>query len=353
MPSSETLASDTQSGATLHAVPAAWGPKPGETPRANAIAVLLPCYNEEATIADVVRQFRAALPSAEIYVYDNNSTDRTGQEAMAAGAIVRREIHQGKGNVLRRMFADIEADIYVLADGDGTYEPAAAATLIDRMIRDNLDMVVGSRVGGPDAYRRGHRFGNRMFNHLVSYLFGKNFSDILSGYRVFSRRFAKSFPAASNGFEIETELSVHAIDIKLATAEIPLPYGERPSHSPSKLRTYRDGARILWTILKMYRALRPFRFYGLVAVVLALVSVGLALPVVNTYFETGLVPRLPTAVLAASIMQLAFLSFVCGIIIESVSNTRRELKRMRYLDLPSLAASRRHAERPSPTEQRG
>ena len=362
MPSFETVTSDNphaeaQSGATPHALPTAWGARPGETPRANTIAVLLPCYNEEATIADVVTGFRAALPSAEVYVYDNNSTDRTIAEAERAGAIVRREMHQGKGNVVRRMFADIDADIYLLADGDGTYEPGSAGSLIDRTIRDNLDMVVGTRVGGgPDAYRRGHRFGNRMFNHLVAHLFGKNFSDILSGYRVFSRRFAKSFPAASNGFEIETEFSVHAIDIKLATAEIPLPYGERPSHSPSKLRTYRDGARILWTILKMYRALRPFRFYGFVAAVLALVSILLALPVVDTYLETGLVPRLPTAVLAASVMQLAFLSFVCGIIIESVSNTRRELKRMRYLDLPSLAASRRHVERhverPAP-QQRG
>ncbi|PLX36546.1 MAG: glycosyl transferase [Hyphomicrobiales bacterium] len=315
-------------------------------PRANAIAVLLPCYNEEATIAGVVNGFRAALPSAEIYVYDNNSTDQTSEEAARAGAIVRREMHQGKGNVVRRMFADIDADIFVLADGDGTYEPAAAAQLINRMVQDNLDMVVGTRVGGgPEAYRRGHRFGNRMFNHIVGYLFGRNFSDILSGYRVFSRRFAKSFPAASNGFEIETELSVHAIDIKLATAEIPLPYGERPSHSPSKLRTYHDGMRILWTIMKMYRALRPFRFYGIGAIVLAMISVFLALPVFDTYLETGLVPRLPTAVLAASIMQLAFLSFMCGIIIESVSNTRRELKRMRYLDLPSLAASRRRSER--------
>jgi glycosyltransferase involved in cell wall biosynthesis len=305
-----------------------------------AIAVLLPCYNEEATIGLVVEQFRRNLPGASVYVYDNNSTDRTAEIALAAGATVRHEPYQGKGNVVRRMFADIEADVYILADGDLTYDADAAGRLVETLVSRNVDMVVGVRVGQGHAFRRGHRAGNRFFNWMVARLFGDAFSDILSGYRVMSRRFAKSFPAASSGFEIETELAVHALDLKLATVEVPLVYGERPENSSSKLRTYRDGARILTQIAMMYRALKPLQFYGLVAGMLCALSVALGAPVIVDYIETGLVPRLPTAILAASIMQLAFLSLTCGIIIEAISASRRELKRMRYLDLASPGADR-------------
>jgi glycosyltransferase involved in cell wall biosynthesis len=306
-----------------------------------SIAILLPCYNEEATIAAVVESFRRVLPGATIYVYDNNSTDRTSEAAAEAGAVVRRERYQGKGNVVRRMFADIEADIYVLADGDLTYDASAAGRLVDALVSENVDMVVGVRVGTGQAFRRGHQFGNRFFNRVVAHLFGDGFSDILSGYRVVSRRFAKSFPASSAGFEIETELSVHALDLKLATTEIPLHYGERPENSKSKLNTYRDGARISLSILMMYRALRPFQFYGAIFLGLLAVAFGLSVPLVVTYWETGLVPRLPTAVLAASMIQLAFMSLTCGIVIEAVSASRREFKRMRYLDIPAPGAERR------------
>lgn len=305
-----------------------------------SIAVLLPCYNEEPTIAVVVEQFRRALPGASIYVYDNNSSDRTADAALAAGAIVRHERYQGKGNVVRRMFADIEADIYVLADGDLTYDAAAAASLVDVLVGKNVDMVVGVRVAEGQAFRRGHRFGNRLFNWMVARLFGDCFTDILSGYRVMSRRFAKSFPATSSGFEIETELSVHALDLKLATEEIPLVYGERPGNSASKLRTYRDGIRILGKIIMMYRTLRPFRFYGLIALALFVLALALGTPIILAFIETGLVLRLPTAILAASIMQLGFLSLVCGTIIDAISASRREQKRMRYLDLPAPGAAR-------------
>lgn len=309
--------------------------------RNRSIAVLLPCRNEESAIAAVVKGFRRGLPGADIFVYDNNSTDRTAEIAADAGAIVRREPFQGKGNVVRRMFADVEADIYVLADGDLTYDASAAGQLVDVLVARNVDMVVGIRAGPEGSFPRGHRLGNRLFNLLVSRLFGSGFTDILSGYRVMSRRFAKSFPAASSGFEIETELSVHALDLKLATAEVPLRYGARPENSASKLKTYRDGARILLKIVQMYKALRPFRFFGAIFVLLCLVSLGLTAPIFITYLETGLVPRLPTAILAAGIMQLGFMSLICGIIIEAVSETRRELKRLRYLDLPAPGAERR------------
>jgi len=304
-----------------------------------SIAVLLPCYNEETAIAGVIGDFRKALPSARIFVYDNNSTDGTADAASKAGAIVRSETHQGKGNVVRRMLADIDADIYVLADGDATYDTTAAGRLIDALVTGNLDMVVGTRLGGgAEAYRRGHQWGNRFFNRVVQHLFGNGFSDILSGYRVLSRRFAKSFPVTSSGFEIETELCVHALDLKIATAEIELPYGARPEGSESKLRTYRDGARILWTILMLYKELKPFRFFGAGGLALMLVSLGLGAPLISTFYETGLVPRFPTAILATGIMQMGFLSFGCGLVLESVAQGRREAKRMRYLDLRSVAA---------------
>ena len=319
------------------------GDEPMAPPPATArpsIAILLPCYNEQATIAAVIDGFRRAVPGAAIYVYDNNSTDGTAEAARAAGALVRHERFQGKGNVVRRMFADIEADIYVLADGDLTYDAAAAPRLIDELVARQLDMVVGVRVGADGAFPRGHRFGNRLFNFIVAEAFGNSFTDILSGYRVMSRRFAKSFPASSAGFEIETELSVHALDLRLATAEVALAYGERPQNSQSKLRTYRDGVRILAMIMMMYRTLKPFQFYGLIALALFVIAFALGLPILVTYVETGLVPRLPTAILAASIVQVAVLSLTCGIIIDAVSASRREQKHMRYLDLPAPGAPR-------------
>lgn len=308
--------------------------------RNQSIAVLLPCYNEEAAITDVVDGFRRALPSARIYVYDNNSTDGTHDAAAKAGAIVRTEPYQGKGNVVRRMLADIDADIYVIADGDATYDPTAAGKLIDRLVVDNLDMVVGTRKGGgEEAYRRGHQWGNLFFNKVVSRLFGPGFTDILSGYRVFSRRFAKSFPVTSSGFEIETELSVHALDLKIATAEMPLRYGARPEGSQSKLNTYKDGARIAWAIAMLYKELKPFRFFGIAGLALMAVSLGLAFPLILTWAGTGLVPRFPTAILSMGIMQLGFMSLGCGMVLESVAQGRREAKRMRYLDLQSVANS--------------
>lgn len=307
--------------------------------RRPAVAVLLPCYNEATTIAATVTAFRAALPEARIFVYDNNSTDGTAACAAAAGAIVRHEPYQGKGNVVRRMFADIDADIYVMADGDMTYDPSAAPALVERLLREQLDMVVGARIDTEAAaYRRGHRLGNALFNRITFALFGSPFKDIFSGYRVFSRRFVKSFPAASSGFEIEAELTVHALDLKLRTDEVPLPYGRRPDNSHSKLKTYRDGARILWTLVNMYRAIQPLRFYGLIAAVLALTSLGLAAPIIQTYLATGLVPRFPTAILSAAVMQLAFLMLVCGLVVDAISGGRREMKRMRYLELRALEA---------------
>ncbi len=298
------------------------------------IAVLLPCYNEEAAIGGTVAAFKDALPQAGIYVYDNNSTDRTIEMALAAGAIVRREPYQGKGNVVRRMFADIDADVYVMADGDMTYDPTAAPDLISRLVEGQLDMVVGARVETAQAaYRRGHRFGNALFNAITTKLFHSHFTDIFSGYRVFSRRFVKSFPASSAGFEIESELTVHALDLKLRTAEVPLPYGKRPENSVSKLNTYRDGLRILWMLLGMYRMVKPLNYYGAVAAVLALCSLLVGAPVIETWLETGLVPRFPTAIMAAAIAQLAALTLVCGVVVDAVSDTRREIKRLRYLDL--------------------
>lgn len=304
----------------------------GETP-APRIAVLLPCYNEEAAVAGTVLAFKAALPGADVYVYDNNSTDRTVERATEAGATVRREPHQGKGNVVRRMFADIDADIYVLADGDMTYDPSAAPQLVEHLVAGKLDMVIGARIEtAEESYRRGHRLGNRVFNLLTAVLFKSPFNDIFSGYRVFSRRFVKSFPAASSGFEIESELTVHALELRLLAAEVPLPYGKRPENSVSKLKTYRDGFRILRMLFGMYRMVAPFRFYGAIAAALALLSLALGLPVIETWLDTGLVPRLPTAILAAAIAQLSVLMLVCGLIVESFAETRREIKRFKYLD---------------------
>jgi glycosyltransferase involved in cell wall biosynthesis len=296
------------------------------------LAVLVPCFNEEAAIAKVVADFRAALPEAAIYVYDNNSTDRTAEVARDAGALVRRELHQGKGNVVRRMFADVEADIYVLVDGDATYDAPSARAMIVRLSNDRLDMVVAARVEeNASAYRPGHRTGNRLLTGFFASVFNATFSDILSGYRVFSRRFVKSFPVLSRGFEIETELSVHALELELAVAEIPTPYYARPAGSVSKLNTWRDGLRILSTILGLFRSERPLAFFSGLGIVLAIVSIGFSIPIFVTYFEQGIVPRIPTAILSTGLMLLAFLAIVAGLVLDTVTRGRREMKLIAYL----------------------
>jgi len=301
------------------------------------VAVLVPCFNEEAAVATVVADFQKALPAADIYVYDNNSKDRTIEVARGAGAEVRRERRQGKGHVVRRMFADIDADIYVLVDGDATYDAASAPRMIDTLINDHLDMVVGFRVDqSTAAYRRGHRTGNRMLSRFLSMVFGQAFKDILSGYRVFSRRFVKSFPVLSDGFEIETELSVHALELALPVAEIETPYFARPEGSVSKLNTWRDGFRILGTILKLYRSEKPLRFFTGIGVFLMWLSVVLAIPVIITYFEEGIVPRLPTAVLSTGLMIVAVLSVSSGLVLDTVTRGRREMKLLAYLSQPAI-----------------
>src|SRR6267154_2316258 len=302
---------------------------PAQTMR---IAVLVPCFNEEAAVAFVIADFRKALPSAEIFVYDNNSSDRTVAVACDAGAQVRSERRQGKGHVVRRMFADIDADIYVLVDGDATYDAASAPRMIEALISDHLDMVVGFRVDQSEsAYRPGHRTGNWMLTGFLSSVFGQAFRDILSGYRVFSRRFVKSFPVLSDGFEIETELSVHALELALPVAEIETPYYARPEGSVSKLNTWRDGFRILGTILKLYRSEKPLCFFVVIGTFLALVSFGLAVPVIITYLEEGIVPRLPTAVLSTGLMIVAVLSVSSGMVLDTVTRGRREMKLLAYL----------------------
>ena len=303
------------------------------------IAVLLPCYNEETAIVQTVAGFRAALPDAMIYVYDNNSSDRTVDVARAAGAVVRTERMQGKGNVVRRMFADIDADVYVMADGDATYEAAAAPTLIARLVDEKLDMVVGARKSEiDDAYRRGHRLGNKMLTGMLTQVFGRSFTDILSGYRVFSRRFVKSFPVLSAGFEIETEISVHALELKMPTAEVVTAYAARPEGSVSKLSTYSDGWRILRTIAMLARFERPLAFFGFSGLVFAMMAIFLSIPLVLTYLQTGTVPRFPTAILATGLMILAFLNFFAGLILDTVVRGRREVRRLAYLQYPAPGA---------------
>jgi glycosyltransferase involved in cell wall biosynthesis len=305
------------------------------------IAVILPCYNEAAAIGKVVADFRAALPAATVYVYDNNSTDATADLAREAGAVVRCEALQGKGNVLRRAFSDVDADIYVLADGDDTYDAAAAPEMVRLLIVRRLDMITGVRKeSAAAAYRRGHRFGNRVLTGLVGSVFDAQIADMLSGYRVFSRRFVKSFPALASGFETETEFTVHALELRMATGEVPTAYRERPVGSTSKLRTYRDGIRILRTIMVLVKEERPLSFFSLIAAWLLLGALALGLPIVTEFWRTGLVPRLPTAVLAASLVLLASLSATCGLVLESVTRGRRELKRLAYLAIPVLTDSR-------------
>ena len=296
------------------------------------IAVLLPCYNEDAAIAQTVAGFRAALPTATIYVYDNNSKDRTIEVARAAGAIVRSERMQGKGHVVRRMFADVDADIYVMADGDTTYDAEAAPQLVQKLLDEQLDMVVGSRVTQQDAaYRRGHAMGNKLLTGMLARLFGRSFTDILSGYRVFSRRFVKSFPVLSGGFEIETEISVHALELRMPVGEVETRYFARPEGSASKLSTYSDGFRILNTIVTLYRIERPLLFFGAIGGLFALAALVLGVPLAITYYHTHLVPRLPTAIMATGLIILAALCFFAGLILDTVVRGRREVRRLAYL----------------------
>jgi len=301
------------------------------------IAVLLPCYNEGVAIASVVQDFRKALPTAAIYVYDNNSQDNTIAEAKKAGAIVRREPLQGKGHVVRRMFSDVEADVYVMADGDGTYNTQDADLMVTLLKERQLDMVIGARVAKEQgAYRFGHALGNRLFNCVVAFLFGNRFQDIFSGFRVFSRRFVKSFPALSHGFDIETELSIHSLELNLPIHEIPSVYGERPAGSASKLRTITDGFRILSRIFFLLMQVKPLFLFGTVACALVIAALILGYPLVTNFLSTGLVPRLPTAILATGLMILGFLSLACGFILNNVSYGRREVKRLAYLTIPAL-----------------
>ena len=310
----------------------------GEAGAAPRIAVLVPCYNEALTIAAVVRGFREALPQAVVYVYDNNSGDGTAEAARAAGAVVRFERRQGKGNVVRRMFADIDADVYVLVDGDDTYEVAAAPRLVAELVDNGLDFVNGARVStAAAAYRPGHRFGNYALTELVRIIFGRQFTDMLSGYKALSARFVKSFPAMSSGFETETELAVHALELRMPCGEIETAYKERPEGSVSKLSTWRDGFRILKLIARLVKDERPLQFFGILGLVVGLCGIALGAPVVATYLETGLVPRLPTAVLSIGLVILGVLSFFAGLILDMVTRTRQEMKRLVYLSIGRLA----------------
>ena len=306
------------------------------------IAVLIPCYNEEVAVAKVVKDFQAALPEATVFVFDNNSSDNTVAVARAAGAEVFHERRQGKGFVVRRMFTDVEADIYVLVDGDATYDAPSARRMIDRLLTDRLDMVVGKRVDQEvAAYRAGHRAGNWLLTSSVASMFGRTITDMLSGYRVFSRRFVKSFPMLSGGFEIETELVVHALELGLPVAEIDTPYYARPEGSTSKLNTWRDGFRILWTILQLYRSERPLTFFSIIGYTLTILGIGVSVPVVVTFWETGLVPRLPTAVLSMGLILMAFLSFSVGLVLDMVTRGRREMKLLAYLSHRAPGEERR------------
>ena len=300
------------------------------------IAVLLPCYNEEAAIAATVKGFKKALPTATVYVYDNNSSDRTREIAAKAGAVVRSERQQGKGHVVRRMFADVDADVYVMADGDLTYDSTAAPAMVDLLIAEQLDMVVGTRRHEEkEAFRGGHVIGNKLFTGLLAGLFGRSFTDIFTGYRVFSRRFVKSFPVLSSGFEIETEISVHALELRMPVGEVETAYAARLEGSHSKLSTYSDGWRILKTIVTLYRIERPVLFYGSIGALLVLAAILLSVPLVITYLHTGLVPRVPTAILVTGMTIVAVLCFFAGLILDTVTRGRREVRRLAYLALPT------------------
>jgi len=303
----------------------------------------VPCYNEEQTIGNVVRAFRAVLPNAEIYVYDNNSKDQTIARAREAGAVVCSQPLQGKGHVVRRMFSDIEADAYVMVDGDDTYDAASAPGMVSLLLREGLDMVVGRRVDDDvAAYRSGHRLGNLLLTGTVAFLFGHRFEDMLSGYRIFSRRFVKSFPVFTQEFEIETEITVHALNLQIPIKEVQTIYRARPEGSVSKLRTYRDGFRILSTIFYLLRAERPLLFFSLVSAVTMILALVLAYPVFVTYMETGLVPRFPTAILSTGLVLLSFLSLTCGFVLDSVARGRREMRVLSYLSIPQHREAQRH-----------
>jgi glycosyltransferase involved in cell wall biosynthesis len=310
-------------------------PLPRTGRREPSVAVLIPCFNEAVAIARVVADLRNALPRAAVYVYDNNSTDGTAEAARAAGATVRREPLQGKGNVVRRMFADVEADVYLLIDGDGTYDASAAPLMVDRLLQDELDMVTGVRVAeSAAAYRMGHKFGNRALTGMVANIFGDRCADMLSGYRAFSRRFVKSFPALAFGFEIETELTVHALELRMPIADLSTRYGSREEGSASKLHTVRDGLRISAAIVRVVKEERPLKFFTLIGLLFFLTALTFGYPVLITYLNTGMVPRLPTAILAMGLMIIGSLSCTAGVILDSITNARRELRRLRYLDIP-------------------
>ncbi|MEL6857352.1 MAG: glycosyltransferase family 2 protein [Pseudomonadota bacterium] len=318
-----------------------WPDRQNESPSLAAekarprVAVIIPCYNEAVTIGKVVTDFKSALPDADIYVFDNNSKDGTAQIAHDAGAIVRFEHQQGKGHVVRRMFADVEADIYLMVDGDDTYDSTIAPTLVELLKRNHVDMVVGTRADvTKDAGREGHALGNKLFNKIYGRLFGKQFSDIFSGYRVFSRRFVKSFPAVSSGFEIETEMSVHCSQLGIPTLERPTVYGIRPEDSESKLHTFRDGFRILGMFAMLAKETRPAAFFGVIGLCLLLAAAAFSAPLFMTYVETGLVPRVPTAILATGLVITASISAVCGLILDSLARARIEAKRAVFLSFP-------------------
>ncbi len=308
--------------------------------RSLRVAVLVPCFNEALTIASVIAGFRAALPEALIYIYDNNSTDGTAEIAKKEGAIVRTERRQGKGNVIRRMFADVDADCYLMVDGDGTYDPAVAAAAVAMVTEGECDFVNVARVStAVEAYRRGHRLGNRVLTQMVRSFFGREISDMLSGYKALSRRFVKSFPAMSGGFEVETELAVHALEMRMPMGELAASYKERPEGSTSKLRTYRDGVRILMLISRLIKDERPLQFFATTGIVIGLLGLLSGTPVVLTYFETGLVPRLPTAVLSVGLVMLGFLAIFVGLILDVVTKARQEFKRLTYLSIDRTSAS--------------
>lgn len=302
------------------------------------IVLIIPCYNEELSILNVINDYRKFLPNVEIYIFDNNSSDRTSEVASAAGVKVLHVPLKGKGNVVRRAFADVDADIYVMTDGDSTYDASSAPNLINKLINENLDMVVGCRVdkGESENFRFGHRFGNRILTSFVQRIFGGQFTDMLSGFRVFSRRYVKSFPAMATGFEIETELTIHALELRMPYSEIPTPYRARIEGSESKLSTYRDGFRILKTIARMYAIERPLHFFTILGIIFAGISILFALPLITEYLQTGLVPRLPTAILSVGLMLTSQLLIVCGLILDTVTRGRHEVRRFAYLSIPSL-----------------
>ena len=309
------------------------------------VALVVPCFNEEVAIGTVIRDFREAMPSLDIFVFDNASTDKTAEVARAAGAKVIHVPLKGKGNVVRRMFADVDADIYVMVDGDATYHAPSLPAMVSKLIAERLDMVVGCRETPKEvaaaAYRQGHQFGNKMLTKSISWIFGGQFTDMLSGYRVFSRRYVKSFPALSRGFEIETELTVHALELRMPYGEVLTPYGARPEGSNSKLSTYKDGWKILKTIARLYISERPLSFFSLCGLLLTILSIGLAWPILIEYLQSGLVPRFPTAILSASIMISALLSFACGLVLDNVTRGRHEMKRLAYLGIPLARESSR------------